>query len=173
MTGTLHLPGQALRFCLVGGLNTLIDLLILNGLLWLFPTTSSLALLAFNAVAYSAGAVNSFALNKYWTFQQRQRTTPRELVRFALTTLIGIAWSTGILWFASRMLPPLLINPTLWVNASKVFAIGGTTLISFLGMRLWVFIHTPPQAREKISDSGARRNSTGALTLAPTHHHPL
>ena len=36
------LPGQVLRFGLVGGLNTLVDLLILNGLLWLFPTTSSL-----------------------------------------------------------------------------------------------------------------------------------
>jgi putative flippase GtrA len=168
---TLRLPRQALRFCLVGGLNTLLDLLILNGLLWLFPTTSSLVLLVFNAVAYSFGAVNSFVLNKYWTFERRQRTTPRELGRFALTTLVGIAWSSGILWLASNMLHPLLINPTLWANASKVFAIGGTTIISFLGMRLWVFIHHPPLG--KPSHYEERRNPTGALKFAPTHQQPL
>jgi len=135
-----HLPRQVLRFGLVGGLNTLVDLLILNGLLWLFPTTSSLMLLAYNALAYSLGAVNSFLLNKYWTFGRRQKTTRRELVRFTLTTLGGIGWSNSILWLASTVLHPFLVNPTVWANASKVLAIGGTALISYLGMRLWVFV---------------------------------
>jgi len=72
---------QVLRFGLVGGLNTMIDVLILNGLLWLFPTTSSLMLLAYNTLAYSLGAVNSFLLNKYWTFRYKKRTTRREVVR--------------------------------------------------------------------------------------------
>ncbi|HKF39300.1 MAG TPA: glycosyltransferase family 2 protein, partial [Ktedonobacteraceae bacterium] len=34
---------------------------------------------------------------------------------------------------------PFLVNATVWANASKVVAIGGTALISYLGMRLWVF----------------------------------
>jgi len=135
-----RLPRQVLRFGLVGGLNTLVDLLILNGLLWLFPTSSSLTLLTYNALAYSLGAVNSFLLNKYWTFGQRQGTTRRELARFTLTTLCGIGWSTSIIWLASKVLHPLLVNPTVWANASKVLTIGGTVLISYLGMRLWVFI---------------------------------
>jgi putative flippase GtrA len=131
---------QVLRFGLVGGLNTLVDLLILNGLLLLFPTTSALMLLAYNSLAYSLGGVNSFLLNKYWTFRHRQRTTRRELVRFTLTTLCGIGWSNSILWLASTVLHPFLINPTVWANASKVLAIAGTALISYAGMRLWVFV---------------------------------
>jgi putative flippase GtrA len=131
---------QVLRFGLVGGLNTLVDLLILNGLLLLFPTSSTPILLAYNSLAFSMGAVNSFLLNKYWTFGYRQRTTRRELVRFTLTTLCGIGWSTLILWLASRILHPLLVNTTMWANASKVFAIVGTALISYLGMYLWVFV---------------------------------
>lgn len=130
---------EVLRFAVVGGLNTLVDLLILNCLLWLFPTTSALMLLAYNSLAYSVGAANSFLLNKYWTFAQRQRTTRREVFRFALTTLCGIGWSNGMLWIASTLLHPVLLNPTVWANASKVFAIAGTALISYLGMRLWVF----------------------------------
>jgi putative flippase GtrA len=131
---------QVLRFGLVGGLNTLVDLLILNGLLLLFPTTSALMLLVYNSLAYSLGGVNSFLLNKYWTFGQRQRTTSRELVRFTLTTICGIGWSNSILWLASTVLHPFLVNPTVWANASKILAIVGTALISYVGMRLWVFV---------------------------------
>lgn len=132
---------QILRFALAGGLNTLVDLLILNGLLWLLPTSSSSMLLAYNSLAYSTGAINSFLLNKYWTFGQKRRTTRSELIRFALVTICGIVWSSVILWLASRALHPLLFNATVWANASKLIAIGGTALISYLGMRLWVFVN--------------------------------
>ena len=133
--------GQVLRFGLVGGLNTIVDLLILNMLLLLIPTSSTRMILIYSAIAYSLGAVNSFLLNKYWTFGYRQRTTWREVVRFIVTTLCGIGWSSIILWLASNALHPLLINATIWANASKVIAISGTALISYLGMSLWVFVN--------------------------------
>ena len=150
---------EVLRFGLVGGVNTLVDLLVLNGLLFLFPTSSTLMLLAYNALAYSVGAVNSFLLNKYWTFGHRQRTTSRELARFATTTLLGIGWSTVILWLAGNVLHPLIVNAALWANASKVFAIFGTVLISYLGMRLWVFV------------SKSQKESTMLHTNVPVYTH--
>ena len=150
---------QILRFALAGGLNTLVDLLILNGLLWLFPTSSSSMLLAYNSLAYSTGAINSFLLNKYWTFGQKRRATRAELVRFALITICGIAWSSIILWLASRALHPFLFNTTVWANVSKLVAIGGTALISYLGMRLWVFV-------SKQSEKQAALNAT---VSAPQH----
>ncbi|MFL5664960.1 MAG: glycosyltransferase [Ktedonobacteraceae bacterium] len=169
-----HAPGwtsllrQMLRFGMVGGLNTLVDLLILNGLLLLFPTTSTLMLLAYNSLAYSLGAVNSFLLNKYWTFGFRQRTTRRELIRFTLTTLCGIGWSTLILWLASRVLHPLLVNTTVWANASKAFAIVGTALISYLGMYLWVFV-SKAQKEQTLSHAtvSAHRTASGERRLLP------
>jgi hypothetical protein len=63
-----HLLKQLTRFGLVGGLNTLIDILALNVLLLLGPTSSTLQILA-----YGVGAGNSFVCNKYWTFKRRQR----------------------------------------------------------------------------------------------------
>jgi putative flippase GtrA len=159
---------QVLRFGLVGGLNTLVDLLILNGLLLLFPTTSTPILLAYNSLAFSMGAVNSFLLNKYWTFGFRQRTTRRELVRFTLTTLCGIGWSTLILWLASRVLHPFLVNTTMWANASKVFAIAGTALISYLGMYLWVFV-SKAQKEQTLSHTtvSAHRTASGERRSLP------
>jgi len=140
-----HTLRQVLRFGVAGGLNTLVDVLILNGLLWFFPTTSTLILLAYNSLAYSIGAINSFLLNKYWTFGQRQRTTRAELVRFTLITFCGIGWSSSILWLAGLALHSFLANATVWANASKLVAIAGTALISYLGMRLWVFVSKRPE----------------------------
>src|SRR6266536_6325490 len=73
---------QFLRFCLVGGTNTAIDILTLNILLWSLPTYNALRLVIYNSIAYTVGAVSSCFLNKYCTFRHRQRTTGREVRRF-------------------------------------------------------------------------------------------
>lgn len=104
----------------------------------------SIALLPVYMRIYSSASnillINSFLLNKYWTFGQEQRTTRGEVARFALVTIGGILWSSLILWLASIALHSFLVNATLWANVSKLVAIGGTALISYLGMRLWVFV---------------------------------
>ncbi len=140
-------PGQLLRFAVTGGLNTLVDILVLNALVWLLAIRSTPLLLACNIVAYCAGAINSFILNKYWTFGQREPIASGELWRFALITISGSLWSSGILWLAGLALQHVLVNPALWTNAAKVVAIGGTALISYLGLRLWVFVQRRPAQR--------------------------
>ena len=163
---------QMLRFGLAGGLNTLIDLLILNSLLWLFPTNSTRMLLAYNSLAYSIGAINSFLLNKYWTFGQKQRTTRGEVARFTLVTIGGILWSSLILWLASLALHSFLLNATVWANVSKLVAIGGTALISYLGMRLWVFVSRKADRELFISTRKWHHKERGQnqQPLVPEHH---
>lgn len=154
--GALRLPGrvlslntlrQLLRFGLVGCLNTLIDLLALNCLLWLWSTQSTAMLLLANSLAYALGAVNSFILNRYWTFQYTARTSTREVSRFVLTTLAGIACNDLILGGLNNILQTTHLSTTFWMNISKLLAIGGTVLISYLSMRLWIFVHYPQPAR--------------------------
>ncbi|MEO7020796.1 MAG: GtrA family protein, partial [Ktedonobacteraceae bacterium] len=134
---------QFLRFGLVGCLNTLTDLLALNCLLWLWPTQNTSLLLLANSLAYALGALNSFALNRHWTFQHRGRTNKREVSRFVLTTLAGIACNDLILGSLNSSLQAAHLSTTVWMNLAKLVAIGGTVLISYLGMRLWVFVQQP------------------------------
>jgi 4-amino-4-deoxy-L-arabinose transferase-like glycosyltransferase/putative flippase GtrA len=134
---------QLLRFGLVGCFNTMIDLLVLNALLWLWPTQNTWALLLDNSLAYSFGALNSFILNKYWTFRCHTRTNPGEVARFLVTTLAGLLCNDVLLWLLSGVLQQTSLSPTLGTNVAKVLAIGGTVLISYLGMRLWVFVQFP------------------------------
>ena len=130
---------QFFRYCLVGGANTVIDLLTFNVLLWCFPTNNVLVLVGCNSVAYASGAVSSFFLIKYWTFRHKQGMTRRELVRFAISLSLEILYSNGLVWLAGKALQPLIANATLWANASKIVAIVVGAVISYLFMRFWIF----------------------------------
>ena len=115
------------------------DLLMLNVLLWRFPTNNVLVLVVYNSVAYSSGAVTSFFLNKHWTFRRKQRTTGREVVRFAIILALEILYSNGLVWLAGKALQPLITNVTLWGNASKLLAVAGSAVLSYTFMRFWTF----------------------------------
>ena len=138
---------QIVRFGIVGILNTTIDVLTLNILLWHFPTHNANLLLLYNSIAYTLGALNSFSLNKYWTFQHRQTISGWELVRFAIVNVAGILCNDSIIWIVARTLFPLFASGLLWANASKLVAVSGTMMLSYLGMRLWVFASKPQGRR--------------------------
>jgi putative flippase GtrA len=130
---------QAIRFVIVGISNVTVDVLILNLLLMRFPTTNTGILLSYNSVAYALGAINSYVLNKHWTFHSKRGMTGSELLRFAAVNAAGILCSNCIIWIAAGILKPVVTNDVFWVNASKAAAIVGTAMLSYLGMRLWVF----------------------------------
>ena len=130
---------QFLRYCLVGGANTLIDLFVLNLLLWRFPTNNVQTLALYNSIAYTGGALSSFFLNKYWTFRRKQKPTTREVVRFAISLFLEVIFSSVLVWLAGKALQPLIANVTLWGNASKLAAVVAGTVISYSFMRFWTF----------------------------------
>ena len=130
---------QFLRFCTVGGLNTCVDLLVFNLLIWMFPTQDSGLLVIFNSLAYLIGAVNSFCWNKIWTFRQRSEASNNQIVRFALVTSLGIICNDAFLWLASTIFTSLSLTSILWVNVAKIIAITGSVTVSYVGMRFGVF----------------------------------
>ncbi len=137
--GWIKLLWQFVRYCLVGGINTLIDVCILNIILWCFSTTNVQVLVGYNAIAYMSGALSSFFFNKYWTFRHTHRATPGEVRRFIITLVLEVLANSVLLWLAGRALQPLIPNVTLWGNASKLVAVAGGTVISYCFMRYWTF----------------------------------
>ena len=133
---------QLLRFCIVGGLNTFVDVLVFNLLILGLPTQDNGLLVIYNSLAYLVGAVNSFCWNKLWTFQQRSSVTNGQLARFALVTSLGILCNDAFLWLATTLLTSFSLTSFLWVNVAKVCAIAGSVAVSYLGMRFSVFPKT-------------------------------
>lgn len=160
---------QILRFSLVGLLNTALDLLVFNGFVWLLPTRNTAMLLIYNSIAYAIGGINSFLLNKYWTFGRRQATSVGEVSRFIVTTLLGILCNDILIWLSGNFFHSLIADTRLWANITKIIAITGTVLISYMGMRLWVFM-TPTQYRKKalqMNKHTQMANITNHLTTVP------
>ena len=139
---------QFFRYCLVGGANTVIDLLTFNVLLWCFPTNNVLVLVGCNSIAYTSGAASSFFLNKYWTFRHKHAMTRKELIRFLIVLSIEVLYSNSLVWLAGKTLRPLIANSTLWADTSKVLAIVVGAVISYAFMRFWIFA-SGPQDRPK------------------------
>ncbi len=163
---------QFLRYCLVGGANTIVDLLTLNIILWRFPTNNVQVLVLYNSIAYTSGALSSFFLNKYWTFRRKQKTTSREVVRFTISLVLEVIYSSALIWLTGKALQPLIANPTLWGNASKLTAVAIGTVISYSFMRFWTFAAGPQdQAKKKATHAAASKPDDNSASNRAEHAH--
>ncbi len=149
---------QFLRFCIVGTSNAVIDFLVLNVLLWAFPTADTWRVLSYNSLAVLLAATNSFFWNKHWTFQQRHAITFQELYRFIVVASGTTLMNDTLMWLLGRAFPNSMSSSLVGTNALKFGAILGTMSISFFGMRLWVFFQKryAAEARSLVDDTTKR-----------------
>jgi putative flippase GtrA len=155
---------QFLRFCIVGTLNAIIDVGVLNLLLWLYPTTDTWKTLGYNSIAVLLAATNSFFWNKYWTFQKSSPITGQEIYRFIVVASGTMLMNDLLMWLLGEIFPWIMRSSLLGANALKLGAIIGTMSISFFGMRLWVFFQHK-LGREEQSLTDFETSKLPALTL--------
>lgn len=131
--------GQAVKFVLVGALNTLIDFGVLNLLVWLTGITGGWAIAPLNAISFFCAVINSYFWNKFWTFKVKGGFA-KEFSQFLVISLIGIGINTGIVVAGTSLISPLAgLSPTLWVNFVKVLATFVSMTWNFLGYKFIVF----------------------------------
>jgi len=120
--------GQFIKFNVVGIMNTAVDFgvfMILNHYLGLIYAVSQV-------ISYSCGMVNSYFLNKFWTFQKREGFTAIEVTKFILVNVCSLGVSLLVLY--------ILQSKWSWeVLPSKVLATGFSVGVNFLGNKFWVF----------------------------------
>jgi putative flippase GtrA len=85
---------QIFKFGVVGVLNTLVDLGLLNLLVY-FGMAAVLA----NTISFSAAAVNSFFWNKFWTFRERERAWQRQIIPFIIVVTVGLVMSDLLIYY--------------------------------------------------------------------------
>lgn len=120
-------PYEFFRFCLVGAVNTGVDFMV-------FALLSNLGVLLLPAqvVSYTCGILNSFLLNRKWTFSSRRRSTG-QLLRFLLLNLFTLSITYGLLvYFTDQFGWSVLV--------SKLLATAASLVINFTGSRLLVFV---------------------------------
>lgn len=120
--------GQMIKYGLVGVINTLITLIILFVLQNAFGVSYKIS----NAVGYIAGFINSFVLNKLWTFKGNSSSTFSQFIRFALVFAVCYVLQLGLV---------ILLVETIHINKNISQLIGMVfyTLIGFLLNKLFTF----------------------------------
>jgi putative flippase GtrA len=120
-------PQTFLRFCLTGILNTFIDFLVFIFLYYKL----GVALLVAHCLSFLAATVNSYFVNKFWTFNERHKKADlAQFAKFLLITGSGLCLSSVILYISTYFVP---------AYAGKIAAIFFTVFWNYTGSRLFVF----------------------------------
>jgi putative flippase GtrA len=94
----------ALRFALIGSINTAVDLGLFAALTALLAMQPDRA----NAISYGSSIVTSFILNRGWTLADVRGGIAEQLTRFIVVSLASLLLSTMIVAGLSTVMPPLV-----------------------------------------------------------------
>ena len=133
---------QFSKFVIVGGINTGIDFLILNLLIHLTGINSGPELFLLNSTSFSIAVINSYFMNKRWTFQDKTKIeqVPIKFSAFFIISVIGLIINGLILTSITTYIPaPLGLSAVLWANIAKLMATGFSLIWNFIGYKLFVF----------------------------------
>lgn len=118
---------RLIKFGITGVCNTLIDMAASTLLLVVVGANVYLS----KTVGYCAGMLNSYLINRRWTFRSSRRFFSVELARFVLSNLVVLGISILLIgafrYFGLPELPAMLLSTCV------------TLAINFLFSRLWVF----------------------------------
>ncbi len=123
-----ELVKKGFKFCVTGGLNTIIDLAVTTALNSLLHININIA----KPIGYLCGMANSFIVNKKWTFKTDDKQIKKEFVKFIAVNLCMLGLSL------------LLINifkSTLQIGDTfaNILSTGIVMVINFLVSNFWVF----------------------------------
>jgi glycosyltransferase involved in cell wall biosynthesis/putative flippase GtrA len=135
----LHLLLQLFRFAVTGLLNTLVDFGVFNLLIWLWGATDTLTISFINLLSVSLAIINSFFLNRHWTFASSGGKGRLQFQRFLLASLAGAAINTTTVFLLSSLLSQIHTTSYLYLNAAKVLGTIFSAGWNFWAYRNWVF----------------------------------
>ena len=121
-----------LKFLLVGVGNTLLSTVLMFALegLGYWPST---------AIAYVAGAVMSFFLNRRFTFHSDE-VMWKAAVKFAINVAVCYVVGYGLARLVMGVLAPLNPLPAIWLERlSKLVGMGLYTVFNYFGQRFFAF----------------------------------
>ncbi|OGG48098.1 hypothetical protein A3D66_02130 [Candidatus Kaiserbacteria bacterium RIFCSPHIGHO2_02_FULL_50_9] len=128
------------RFCLVGALNTLLELVIINILIVATGVADGLYFVAFKTFSFSVGVASSYIYNKRWTFASTTSSGAVEFGRFAVVSVTGLFLNVGTAVFLVNGIgAPILINKLLWANIAVIIAVLVAATWNYVSQKYIIF----------------------------------
>ncbi len=132
---------QAIKFVLVGIINTVIDLGVLNILILASGISAGLGYSIFKGISFTAAVVNSYFLNRSWTFRRgATNKTQKEFFQFFIASVIGFVINVSAASFVVNLIGPQFgIGAKLWANVGAILATLTAMFWNFLAYKFIVF----------------------------------
>lgn len=142
-----------LKFGTVGVINTILDYTILQVLVYIFDIKGGVFLLLANTTSSGISVINSFILNKKWTFQDKEEKYIKQFVVFVLVNLISIAINDTTILYLTHIAPAyftILHHAVKSILITKLGAIVMTMFFNFFAYRLFVFKNSVEVYNEQV-----------------------
>jgi putative flippase GtrA len=119
---------QFVKFGVVGILNTAVQFVVFIALFrWL-----NIPMMVASGLGYTAGIVNSYLINRVWTFQVKEKKQAGEFFRFVAVNIVAMGVNLGTL-------KALVFYGGLLPEIAQVLAIGSSLVVNFAGNKWWTF----------------------------------
>jgi putative flippase GtrA len=123
---------QMFKFAAVGCVNTMIDWAVYFIILKLFPAESVIFYTAAKGFSYLCGIINSFFLNRNWTFKGILRDNEGgRFIKFMLVNAVGLGFNSISVY--------IFLNLNFSHIVSLFLATSITFTFNFLLNKMWVF----------------------------------
>ena len=116
-----------IKFGITGVMNTAVDFIVFM-LLSFFGLNAYLS----QVIAYSCGMLNSYIINRSWTFKAKGSFFSRQMIRFFAANLLLLLLSVILLCFFTEQMGFIKI-------VAKLFSTAIIMIVGFIVNRLWVF----------------------------------
>ena len=133
---------QLSKFLLIGVLNTLVDLGILNLLIFTSGITAGLWFAVFKGLSFIGAVFNSYYWNRAWTFKAKSLldTDAEQLAKFLIISGIGLSINITIASLSVNILGPQFgLSDKVWANGAALAAAALVFTWNFMGYKLVVF----------------------------------
>jgi putative flippase GtrA len=118
---------QLVRFCLVGGIGYVVNLVVFSLLVHGADTHYALAAV----VAFCVAWTNNFLFNKFWTFRRHELSTAQQGARYLAVSLVALGLNLIIL--------EVLVRAGMPEVSAQAIAIAAVMPVNFLLNRRWSF----------------------------------
>jgi len=132
---------QAAKFFLVGVVATLVDLGVLNILIWFSGIASGVLFSVFKGISFIVATCSKYFGDKFWAFEKMEKAgMGREFGQFFLVTLVGLIINVGVASLVVNLFGSQFgMSEKLWANVGGIMAAFAAAIWNFLGYKFIVF----------------------------------
>jgi len=132
---------QTAKFLLIGALATLVDLGVLNLLIWISGLAAGLPFSIFKGISFIVATCSKYLGDKFWAFEKMEKIgIGKEFNQFFIVTLIGLGINIGAASLIVNVAGPQFgLTEKIWANIGAILAAFVSAVWNFLAYKFIVF----------------------------------